>query len=192
MSTTQPIRHREQVEQLKDYYLTVKSNPRNYLLLTLGVNTALRVSDLLPLRWEDVYDFEEAKYRKHICIREKKTKKQNLLALNPTVIRALELYAAQAAREPGRYLFESSRGNGRPISRQQAFRLVREAAFGTGLSEHVSCHSLRKTFGYFAWQQNISPVLLMKIYNHSSFQVTKRYLGIEQDEKDEVYMKIQL
>lgn len=36
------------------------------------------------------------------------------------------------------------------------------------------------------------PALLMAIYNHSSYQITKRYLCIDQDDKDEVYSKIRL
>lgn len=192
MSTTQPIKNREQLEQMKKYYLTEKPNPRNCLLLTLGVNTALRISDLLSLKWDDVYDFHSEKYKKHIFLQEKKTKKENQLLMNPAAISALEDYALRSGRRQGCYLFASTRGTGQPISRQQAFRLIREAAHCAGLPEHISCHSLRKTFGYFAWQQDISPVLLMKIYNHSSFQITKRYLGIEQDEKDEVYRTVQL
>ena len=55
-----------------------------------------------------------------------------------------------------------------------------------------SCHSLRKTFGYYAWQEGVQPALLMNVFNHSSFHITKRYLGIEQDEKDLVYLNINL
>ena len=64
--------------------------------------------------------------------------------------------------------------------------------FLQGLEEHVSCHSLRKTFGYHAWKQGVPPVMLMKIFNHSSYQITIRYLCIEQDEKDEVFRNIAL
>ena len=59
-----------------------------------------------------------------------------------------------------------------------------------GMPEHISCHSLRKTFGYHAWKQSVPPAMLMDIYNHSSYQITKRYLGIDQDDKDQVFEKI--
>lgn len=74
-----------------------------------------------------------------------------------------------------------------PISRSQAWRIVRQAAEETGLDGNVSCHSLRKTFGYHAWKQGVPPAMLMMIYNHSSYQITKRYLGIIQEEKDDVF-----
>jgi len=67
------------------------------------------------------------------------------------------------------YIFESLGFENKPITRIQAFRIIKRAAEACNISGVVSCHSLRKTFGYHAWQQGISPVLLMNIYNHSSF-----------------------
>lgn len=78
------------------------------------------------------------------------------------------------------------------MSRSQAFRIVKEAAEYAGLDEHISCHSLRKTFGYHAWKQGVQPALLMELYNHSSYRVTKKYLCIEQEDKDRVYLNVQL
>ena len=78
----------------------------------------------------------------------------------------------------------------RPLSRSQAFRIIKKAATETLHDPHISCHSLRKTFGYHAWKQGVPPALLMEIYNHSSYTITKRYLGIAQDERDSIYMDI--
>ena len=79
-----------------------------------------------------------------------------------------------------------------PLSRYQAYRIVKQAAVYAGMPEHISCHSLRKTFGYHAWKQGVPPAMLMMIYNHSSYQITKRYLGIIQEEKDDVFYHVQL
>lgn len=57
MGTTQPIRNRKELQKFSTYYQTVKPHPRNYALIILGLNTALRISDLLQLQWFDVYDF---------------------------------------------------------------------------------------------------------------------------------------
>ena len=93
---------------------------------------------------------------------------------------------------PEDYLFTKTTNYGRPLSRSQAFRIMKKAAEETLHTSHVSCHSLRKTFGYHAWKQGVPPALLMDIFNHSSYGVTKKYLGIEQDERDSIFMKIDL
>jgi site-specific recombinase XerD len=67
---------------------------------------------------------------------------------------------------------------------------VHNAAVSCEIEGVISPHSLRKTFGYYAWKQGTSPVLLMDIYQHSSFEITKRYLGIEQDERDSVFRDV--
>ena len=90
------------------------------------------------------------------------------------------------------YLFPSPRKADSPLSRYQAYRIVRKAAEAVGIEDVIRCHSLRKTFGYHAWKMGTPPALLMEIYNHSSFQITKHYLGIEQDDKDAVFRNIQL
>ena len=77
MSTTQPIRNLENLERLKNYFLTECPNLRNYLLVHLSVNTALRISDILSLTWEDVYDFYHFTFREHLILTEKRPKKEN-------------------------------------------------------------------------------------------------------------------
>ena len=187
MSTTCPIRKEEDLQRFKNYYLE-KGNMRNYLLIVVGLNTALRIGDVLKLKWEDVYDEHWGRFRRHLHVVEQKTGKQNYIALNDCIISTLEqCYHGQKSEE---YLFCTNRHVNRPISRSQAWRIIRKAAEETGQDEHISCHSLRKTFGYHAWKQGISPVLLMDLYNHSSFYITKRYLGISQDERDSIFHTI--
>lgn len=194
MNTTQPIRNPDNLRIFKDYYLTEKPHYRNYALCILGLNTALRISDILQLKWENVYDFTQKTYHTHIAVTEHKTGKTNRIAMNNTIIDVLSHYFSLYKTVPsaGDYLFQSRNGTNRPLSRSQAFRIVKEAACHAGMAQNVSCHSLRKTFGYYAWQQGTHPAVLMDIYNHSSYQITKRYLGIEQDDKDNVFLNISL
>jgi integrase len=184
MSTTQPIRSKRQVRELAAYFLK-RGEIRNHVLVVMGVHTALRISDLLRLAWNDVYDFERGRVRESVSIAEKKTGKSKLVAINSRIRAALALYAHAAVR--GRALFASRKGAGKAIGRIQAYRIVRAAAEALGFAGRVSCHSLRKTFGYHAWKSGISPAVIMEIYNHSSFAVTRRYLGVTQDDKDEAY-----
>ncbi|MBO5472773.1 MAG: tyrosine-type recombinase/integrase [Lachnospiraceae bacterium] len=193
MSTTAPIKNRDNLETFKNYYLEVKPNLRNYTLVILGLNTAFRISDLLKLQWKDVYDIKKKQFREHIVLKEQKTGKERVVAMNSTVLQILDYYyQIYKLPEPTSYLFPSAKNKSLPITRTQAYRLIKEAAIHTGLEEHISCHSLRKTFGYHAWKQGVPPAMLMNIYNHSSYKITKRYLCIEQDERDDVYRNIHL
>lgn len=197
MNTAQPIRKAEDLLRFKRYYRDQNPNMRNYLLIVTGLNTALRISDVLRLRWGDVYDLKKGICREHLFITEQKTEKDSLILINRNIREALEEYREylskiKRAPDEGQFLFESSKREGQPISRVQAFRIVKEAADACHLDGIISCHSLRKTFGYYAWKQGIQPALLMNIYNHSSFQVTIRYLGIEQDDRDQIFQQINL
>lgn len=193
MSTTYPIKSEEKLQKFKEYYLTEKPVYRNYALIIIGLNTAFRISDLLQLQWKDVFNKKKDCFREHISIIEHKTGKARIVAVNTNVYEVLDgLRKVCNCADENQYLFASSRETEKPVSRSQAFRIVKEAADHAGLDEHISCHSLRKTFGYHAWKQGVQPALLMELYNHSSYRVTKKYLCIEQEDKDKVYLNVQL
>ena len=188
MKTTQPIRNKNQVRALVEYYLR-RGQIRNYVLIVMGLYTALRISDLLRLRWDDVYDFAKGCVRASITISEKKTGKSKTIALNIDIIKALTILSSTA--KPGAFIIENKNTH-KAISRIQAYRLIRAAAEALSFRDAVSCHSLRKTFGYHAWKNGVSPAVLMDIYNHSSMAITRRYLGVSQDDRDEVYLGLNL
>ena len=188
MSTADPIRTKDQLHQMSAYFLE-RGQFRNNALIVLGVYTALRISDLLRLKWDDVYDEPTGRFRSHLCVTEQKTGKQKTIALHQQAIHALRLYLPYRRSA---YLFASRKGD-RPISRTQAWRIISNAAAVLGVSGNISCHSLRKTWGYHAWtSQAVSPVVIMEIYNHSSYDVTKRYLGVAQDDLDKAYLDMTL
>lgn len=187
MGTTQPIREKEQLEQFMDYYHSVRPSARNEALLTLGLYTALRISDILQLRWSNVFDFRRNCFLEHLDVIEQKTGKENVVALNREVIKCLRVYKKERNPHPEDYIFSKATSCNMPLCRTQAYRIVKKAAENTVQETHISCHSLRKTFGYHAWKQGTPPALLMDIYNHSSYRVTKHYLGIDQDERDTVF-----
>ncbi len=193
MSTTQPIRNLEELSKLKNYYYEKEPNLRNFAMISLGLNTALRISDLLQLKWEDVFDFEKEEFRYHVVITEHKTGKENRIALNQSARDALALYknSLQTIYKET-YLFCGRNRKTVPLSRSQAYRIIRHASEELHLEEGISCHSMRKTFGYHAWKYGTPPIILMNIFNHSSFETTKHYLGIDQDDKDSVFLEVNL
>ncbi|MDR1913035.1 MAG: tyrosine-type recombinase/integrase [Clostridiales bacterium] len=188
MAATQPIRDKQQVKQLVNYYMR-RGQYRNHVLIVMSVYTALRISDLLRLRWSEVYNFEKKQVRSSITITEKKTGKSKTIALNKNVKRALSKYMAKKQNILQHEFIIQNPRTGKAISRIQAYRIIRAAGDALGIG-HFSCHSLRKTFGYHAWKTGVSPAVIMEIYDHSSFSVTRRYLGVTQDDKDEVYLNI--
>ena len=186
MSMTEPIRNKNQVKELAGYWLK-RGQLRNYALIVLGVCTALRIGDLLRLEWENVYDENCGDFRTHITITEKKTGKQKTIALHKQAVNALRLLYQQ---KRGAYIFVSNRRDERAISRVQAWRIIRAAADAISLAGRIACHSLRKTFGYIAWKSGVHPSLIMDIFNHSSYEITRRYLGITQEDMDKVYLNM--
>lgn len=192
MSTTQPIKDTKDIEALKDYFLNCQKNLRNYALFCTGVNTALRIGDILNLTWGDVYDFRQKIFRKHITVCEHKTGKENTIALNENVTQSLSRYLQSLSDIKADAFLFPGRNPDTPLSRTQAYRIIKHACADLNLPEHISCHSLRKTFGYHAWASGANPTVLMIIFNHSSFRVTKRYLGIEQDDKDKIFLTLNL
>lgn len=191
MGTTEPVKDSEELKEWINYYKTARPMPRNYMLMLVGLHTALRISDVLKLKWEDVYDFKKECMKDHISIQEKKTKKHTTIAMNTHLKQELITYKNLRNPQPEHYLFTKNTNFCKPISRTQAFRIIKTAAEETIGKDNISCHSLRKSFGYHAWKQGTPPALLMDIFNHSSYEVTKHYLGIDQDEKDSVFRDIE-
>lgn len=193
MGTTQPIRRNEEIENLKEYFLN-KGEVRNYVLVTMGINTALRISDLLELRWRDVWNYSMDCFNQYLALEENKTKKRQVVYLNTACVKALHLLKREAGDiiHAEYYLFQSRKNGNQHIGRNRAYVLIKDAWKELGYEGDISCHSLRKTFGYHAWKSGVSPAVIMTIYNHSSMEVTKRYLAINQDDKDQVYRNIVL
>ena len=172
MGTTQPIRKEDELYSFRMYYADEKPNVRNYTLIVLGLNTALRIGDLLSLKWSSVYNFQFQSFYDHILIHEQKTGKRNNVLLNATAKDALQAYFNERSPEEGEYIFTKTTCHEKPLNRSQAYRIVKTAAVHTTQEDCISCHSLRKTFGYHAWKQGTPPALLMDIYNHSSYRIT--------------------
>jgi len=187
---TEPIRDKKQAAALALYFKD-KGQYRNFTLVIMGLYTALRISDLLRLSWDDVYDFKNGRVRDVLSLSEVKTGKPISIALNKEIISALNQLLLFATAKPSDAIFKSNKTK-KAIGRTQAYRIIRGAADALSFQNRVSCHSLRKTLGYHAWKKGVSPAVIMDIYNHSSFAVTKRYIGVTQDDKNEVYLGLDL
>lgn len=188
MQTVQPIKDREKMEAIKK--ILRASSLRNELLFALGINTGLRISDILSLKVADVVTDKGIANR--IELQEKKTRKKRAIALNKKTCRLIERYLEKERPKAGltEPLFRSQKGGA--ISRQHAYDILNRAAKSVGITDRIGTHSLRKTFGYFAYQQGIDLAMIQKLLNHSSQAETLRYIGITQEQMDEVVLKLDL
>ncbi|MFD2628801.1 site-specific integrase [Oceanobacillus kapialis] len=172
MNIVQPIRDYEKLEELKRRLK--QKNDRDYILVMIGLYTALRISDILRIRVEDVK-------KDYITMREKKTSKFRRIYLNADLKKALKDYIQD--KEPHEYLIRSREGTNKPITRVRAYGVLKDIAEEVGL-ESIGTHSLRKTFGYWAYKDTKDVAALQKLFNHSYPEETLRYIGIEQDGVD--------
>jgi integrase len=140
-----------------------------------GFYSGYRISDILNLK---VKDFRN---RDFFYFREKKTKKQTKLLINPVLKKAANEYIEDNGLDDNEYMFKSQKGYNNPINRQTAYRILSGAAHAVGLQGNFGTHSLRKTMGYHYYQQTGDVVTLKTIFNHSSVDVTLIYIGITQD-----------
>lgn len=184
MNFVQPIRDPNLINEIKKYLQ--ETNERDYVLFVTGINTGLRISDIIPLKVIHVKGT-------HILLREKKTQKQKLIVLNPTLKRELKRYTEGKADDE--YLFPSRQrdknGLRRPISREMAYKILNKVAKHFNL-EQIGTHTLRKTFGYHLYKQERSTAMLMDIFNHSEESITLRYIGVNQDTIDQAMYRLKL
>lgn len=173
MELVQPIRDKKQIEIMKEELL--KRGYKNYMLFIIGINTGLRVSDILDLKVKDVKD------RTHIDLIEQKTGKHKRFLINQMLKRDIDQYINNMTDDD--YLFQSQKGDNKPISRVQAYRILNNAAVKIGLRD-IGTHTMRKTFGYWHYKQYKDVAILQDIFNHSAPSVTLRYIGINDDVKD--------
>ncbi len=160
------------------------------LLFVMGINTALRIGDLLSLSVGDVAN-AGGEIAGSISLKEKKTGKIKRFPVNESLRNALEEYfTCQVRPDPTEPLFVSRKGGS--LSRSQAWRVLKAAGKSVGL-DNIGTHSLRKTFGYHVYKKNGSDLgLVQKLLNHSASGSTLRYIGIDRERMDSVCLELNL
>ena len=174
MTTVEPIRD---VENIKKIEQILSKPPRNLLFFTIGTNCGLRIYDILGL------DVKGVKDKSYIQIVEKKTGKFKKFPINAKL--KLMLKDFTKGKKMTKPLFITKFKN--RLERVAAYKIINAACKEAGLEERVGTHMLRKTFGYHHYQKFKDVVMLQKIFNHYSPEITLRYIGIEQSQIDESY-----
>ncbi len=182
----EPIKDRKHIEEIEEYLKSYSK--RNQLIFALGVNTGLRISDILAL------DISDVKNKTYVEIRERKTGKYKRFPLNNKLKKLIREYLRYREQI---YSF----GEGEPLfvgkkhcrlNRSQVYRFLNEACNKLNININCGTHTLRKSFGYFFYKQYNDIALLQKILNHSSPSITLRYIGIDQETIDISYNNFEL
>lgn len=159
-------------------------------MFVMGINVGLRIGDLLSLTVDDVRD--SAAIKDAVYIREQKTGKYREFELNQAAKEAIMLYLNSMADHTGDdYLFSSRKGNG-PITTRAAHKIIKTTLRELGIKGNFGTHSLRKTFGYHRYINNVKLETLQRIFNHSSPATTLRYIGITKEVIIDAYNSVNL
>ena len=182
----EPIKNKEDVIAIEEYL--AKHNIRNQLIWILGINTGLRVSDILSLNISDVQN------KDYVEIYEKKTGKYKKFPLNNKLKLLIKKYLVirnkQYSLSSDDPLFLGKKHC--RLDRSNVYRFINDGCNRLGISVNVGTHTMRKTFGYHHYKQFNDVALLQKILNHSSPAITLRYIGIAQEELDYSYLNFEL
>lgn len=194
MKAVQPIRD---MELLNKCYDIAREHDRHRktgevsweLLLLIGFNTSLRISDIRRFRVRDLRGKDYAE------IKAQKTGKEARILLNPPARRAINRLLS--GRPGDEYILQSKQRDAathktRAITRQRAYQIINEIARRAGIKDHIGCHTLRKTFGYHYYKMTGDVVSLQRILCHTSSRETLIYIGVVQEEIDESLMRFNL
>ncbi len=176
MTIVEPIRNLDDVKEVEK--ILKHQSMRNLIFFTIGTNCGLRISDILSLNVCDVVN------RDFIQIREKKTGKFKKFPINSKLKPMLTEYTK--GKEKNSPLFKTKFGN--RLGRVAAYYIIKDACEKAGLNDKFGTHTMRKTFGYHYYKKYKDIALLQKVFNHSSPEITLRYIGIEQEEINQSYI----
>jgi integrase len=162
------------------------------LLISIGVFTGLRISDLLKLRFNQ---FENTEI---LNIQEQKTKKTRRIKINSDLQAIVKrIRGKMGVTDANQYIFVNRYGT-KPIDQSYVNVKLKEIfkQYNIVLEGNASSHLFRKTLGNRVLRlnnfSNESIILLMELFSHSSPAITKRYLGIREKEILDVYDSVRL
>ena len=105
MEFVDPIRDIKQIDAMKG--ILQQHSQRDLLFFVLGINTGIKISDLLFLKVEDVWD--GTKMKEFLLINDEKGEEKQAYYLNNRVNITLHTYLEQGEFEHDDYLFKSKK-----------------------------------------------------------------------------------
>lgn len=170
----------EEIPQL----ISELKTPRDKTLLTLGVKTGFRISELLSIKIEHLLEYDALKGS--ITVSKSNTKGKvasRCIPLSEELQGILKAYLNTLPKEQI-YLFESQRG--KRLSRIQAWRILKEAANSLQLKGKIATHSSRKFFAEKVYKKLEKDIVkLQHAMGHRSLNSTVKYISFLQTEIDD-------
>lgn len=214
-----PLKTLEEITAVIEYYenkandknTRYKQLPdRNKLLCITGFNVGVRASDLIKIRWTNVYDSngnflepdeEDVDDRRTTQIVEQKTQKIKNLIFSDIVKEAFTEYVNKynIDTQSDDYVFFSRQKTDdgeNHISVEQTSNIIKEAAKACGIKRRVASHTFRKT--YALWQMRghqddaMFTAELMDLLNHDSEETTLHYVGLDVERRIQYHNDVQL
>lgn len=176
-----PIKDSNVLIQVQQTLLdSFRAGRRNYTIFQVGKATLLRVSDVLSLRYDDVFD-SDGNARRNAFIHDKKTGKANTLYLKPVINDLLDYRDWLNSKHiESEWLFPSSSDPDKHINEKQFYKVMARVGDLLGL-DYLGTHTMRKTGAYRVYVQSHYNIgLVMTLLNHSSEAMTLAYLGLDQ------------
>lgn len=186
-----PIKDSNVLTEVQDTLLhNFRAGRRNYTIFQVGKATLLRVSDVMRLRWTDIFN-ENGTVRQNAFIHDKKTGKANFLYLKPIQTDLLTYQAwYQKQKLHSTWLFPSTQHPDRHITEKQFYKIMSKTGDLLGIN-YLGTHTMRKTGAYRVYtQSNYNIGLVMNLLNHSSEAMTLAYLGLDQASTENMLDKI--
>lgn len=182
MNTVDPIRDKRDIAAMKKY-LKAKDE-KYYIMFITGINLGLRINEILKMCVGDV------KGRKTKKFRQSKTGKEIPIEYNEELRKAYKVYCAN--RAPEEALIPNPRNEYKPITRDMAYKVLREAAEHVGIEANIGTHSLRKTCGYHFYKETKDIGTLQIWFNHSDPSITLKYIGVTSEAIQKAMVKFHL
>lgn len=188
MEYVEALRDTKQINSIKRYLK--KHSERDYVLFIFGINTGLKITEILDIKVSDILEKEGClRVFFHLPYKDSRITKE--VYLNQKVKKDVLHYIKTNHLKNDDYLFQSTKTH-KPITRQQAYRIIHHAAEAVGIQGKIGTNSMRKTFGFHAYKRGVAISLLQKHFNHSTPSETLKYLGISKDEKIKTEIDVNL
>lgn len=165
------------MEEIQKLLSVVKDHPRDYLMTIMLLTTGLRASELLKLRWSDIYQDSKG----HIGIQvERKQKKKGVVKLRPDIWMHLKKFRSRCGLneeidgQDHSFLFVSK--NNEPLSDRYLRKVLKKYAVKADIPKSISTHWLRHTSASLAINGGADIKTCMESYGWSHMQTAQRYI----------------